>query len=66
MPKYVISDNRGHYQEFDNRVLAHDYACSLMYLGTYESREVWNSLMLGTDVTVGYESTTLTVMVQGD
>lgn len=66
MPTYTVFDNRGHHQEFSNRVLAHDYASSLMYLAPYESREVWNSLMLGNDCHIGYEGTTLTILVQGD
>lgn len=66
MPTYTVFDNRGNFKEFNNRVLAHDYASSLMYLGTFESREVWNSLMLGNDCHVGYGFTTLTILVQGD
>jgi hypothetical protein len=66
MPTYLVSDNRGHYKEFNNRVLAHDYASTLMYLDEFESREVWNSLMLGNDCHVGHETTTVTIIVQGD
>lgn len=68
MPTYKVFDNRGHYQEFQNRIEAHGYATSLMYLDKHQSSEIWNSLMLDQDCRVhcGCDSTTIEVKVQGD